>query len=99
MPPLIHFHSNPLLKSYSLSFERNSILTVFCFLRYTSSFRSIPDDVIIVVVPASHILCYFNSVVNPFIYNFMSGKILYIYNQYNTDQDEKSLRSDKLAWL
>ncbi|XP_048762698.1 orexin receptor type 2-like [Ostrea edulis] len=42
--------------------------------RYTASFGEIPAKWISIIVLTSHILCYANSVVNPFIYNFMSAK-------------------------
>lgn len=41
--------------------------------RITASFQEIPANWISIIVLTSHILCYANSVVNPFIYNFMSG--------------------------
>lgn len=42
--------------------------------RITASFQEIPANWISIIVLTSHILCYANSVVNPFIYNFMSAK-------------------------
>ncbi|XP_062618022.1 orexin receptor type 2-like, partial [Saccostrea cucullata] len=42
--------------------------------RYTTAFTEIPANWISIIVLTSHILCYANSVVNPFIYNFMSAK-------------------------
>ncbi|KAK3090682.1 hypothetical protein FSP39_013706 [Pinctada imbricata] len=47
---------------------------VLNIIRYTTTFRQVPAYVIVVVFLLSHILCYFNSAINPLIYNFMSAK-------------------------
>ncbi|KAK3612595.1 hypothetical protein CHS0354_042103 [Potamilus streckersoni] len=43
--------------------------------RYVGLMRQIKnDDVLVVLTLTAHWLCYFNSAINPVIYNFMSGK-------------------------
>lgn len=52
---------------------KNVYTLLWLIYRITASFQEIPANWISIIVLTSHILCYANSVVNPFIYNFMSG--------------------------
>lgn len=54
----------------------NMYITIVSIFRYTGAFRNIGETLIPIIALISHILCYFNSAVNPVIYNFMSGKLL-----------------------
>lgn len=58
--------------------EKNVYTLLWLIYRITASFQEIPANWISIIVLTSHILCYANSVVNPFIYNFMSG----VYKKY-----------------
>lgn len=57
---------------------KNVYTLLWLIYRITASFQEIPANWISIIVLTSHILCYANSVVNPFIYNFMSG----VYKKY-----------------
>ncbi|KAL3869066.1 hypothetical protein ACJMK2_041793 [Sinanodonta woodiana] len=61
------------------------VVIVFCLcylpvyslniFRYMGLMRQIQnDDILVVLTLTAHWLCYFNSAINPVIYNFMSGK-------------------------
>lgn len=72
------FRSDNRVIGYVVYSVKNVYTLLWLIYRITASFQEIPANWISIIVLTSHILCYANSVVNPFIYNFMSG----VYKKY-----------------
>ena len=61
-----------------------SLIFVLFLPRYNGSLKDWDGVAIVTYALVSRGLCYFNSAMNPVIYNFMSGKhrVYFIYTQY-----------------